>query len=204
VIWLGIAHESELALRGFWPSGLDILDGRTDCLLGYPMDAPARGAPTGRRLGWAWFDPRRNDLLRTAGCVEGKVVQHSMRSEDIPAELLAELDDEAHRWSSPWREAIRTCLRRRGVTGAPIAEYVPSHLVHGRVALVGDAAHVSTPMTGRGFTISLSDAEILTTEAENAHDVAAALRAYERRSLRPAREIVESGRRFSRSFATAS
>jgi 2-polyprenyl-6-methoxyphenol hydroxylase-like FAD-dependent oxidoreductase len=204
VIWLGIADESELDLPGPWPSELDILDGRTDCLLGYPMDDPEPDPPTGQRLGWAWFDPRRNDLLRTAGCVEGEVVQHSMRPEDVPAELLAELDDEARQWSSPWREAIRTCIRRRGVTGTPIAEYVPSHLVQGRVALVGDAAHVSTPMTGRGFTVSLSDAEILTDElAENTHDVAAALRGYERRSLGPAREIVESGRRFSRSFATA-
>jgi flavin-dependent dehydrogenase len=53
------------------------------------------------------------------------------------------------------------------------------------MALVGDAAHVSTPMSGRGFTQALP----------------AALRAFERRSLRPARELVISGRRFSRSFA---
>lgn len=75
----------------------------------------AGSTPAG--LGWAWFDRRRNDLLRDTGCVADHVVQHSMRPQDAPTGTLAELDDEAGRWPSPWREAIRACVRRRGVTG---------------------------------------------------------------------------------------
>ncbi|WP_442853138.1 FAD-dependent monooxygenase [Arthrobacter sp. 9MFCol3.1] len=40
-----------------------------------------------------------------------------------------------------------------------MAEYVPARLARGRVAIVGDAAHVPTPMAGSGFPESLCDAE---------------------------------------------
>ncbi|WP_435060840.1 FAD-dependent monooxygenase [Amycolatopsis thermoflava] len=204
VIWLGIAEEPELDVEA-WPPGMDIFDAGADCLLGYPL---AESAPPGRRrLGWAWFDRRRNDLLRTTGCVDGDVVQHSLRPADLPASLIAELDAEAAQWPAAWRDAVRACLRRRGVTGTPVAEYVPDRLVRGRIALVGDAAHVSTPMTGRGFGVALTDAEVLADEvakavAEARDDaIPAALRSYQDRSLGRARELVESGQRFSRSFA---
>ncbi|WP_442852616.1 FAD-dependent monooxygenase [Arthrobacter sp. 131MFCol6.1] len=45
-------------------------------------------------------------------------------------------------------------IERRAVIGTPIAEYVPARLARGRVAIVGDAAHVPTPMTGSGFAES--------------------------------------------------
>jgi 2-polyprenyl-6-methoxyphenol hydroxylase-like FAD-dependent oxidoreductase len=52
-------------------------------------------------------------------------------------------------------------LHRSARRDRHIAEYVPDKLVKGRVALVGDAAHVPTPMTGSGFSASLHDAETL-------------------------------------------
>ncbi|WP_207208601.1 FAD-dependent monooxygenase [Nocardioides oleivorans] len=206
VIWLGIAEESELdvaAIGRRWPSGLDIRDAGPDCLLGYPLGPHDGSLGGGRRLGWAWFDPRRTHLLRETGCVAGDVVQHSMRPADVPANTLAELDDEARQWPSPWREAIRDCLRRRAVTGTPIAEYLPDRLTSGRVALVGDAGHVSTPMTGRGFAVAVSDAETLAEELAKhpaGTGILTALHAYEQRRLGPARDVVTSGQAFSRSF----
>ncbi len=205
VIWLGIAEAVELGSVPRWPAGLDIRDAGADTLLGYPLlGEDGADTPAARRLGWAWFDPRRNDLLRETGCLAGNVVQHSMRPADVPAGTLAELDDEAHQWPSPLREAIRACIRRRGVTGTPIAEYVPDNLIDGRIALVGDAAHVSTPMTGRGFTVALDDAETLTAGLIGAGpgEIAAALKSYERLRLQPGRDLVLSGRRFSQAFAS--
>jgi 2-polyprenyl-6-methoxyphenol hydroxylase-like FAD-dependent oxidoreductase len=50
------------------------------------------------------------------------------------------------------------CLSRRAVVGTPMGEYLPHRPARGRVCLVGDAAHVPSPMTGRGFDASALDA----------------------------------------------
>src|ERR687893_3220206 len=81
---------------------------------------------------------------------------------DIPEETYAELATEARRrWPTPWQDAIADSIARRAVTASPISEYLPDRLVAGRLVLVGDAAHVPTPMTGRGFAASLADGQAL-------------------------------------------
>jgi 2-polyprenyl-6-methoxyphenol hydroxylase-like FAD-dependent oxidoreductase len=105
---------------------------------------------------------------------------------------------------SPWREAVLETIQRRRVIGTPIAEYVPEQIVRQRVALVGDAAHVPTPMTGIGFAASLDDAEALAdalTTTRAGASVVGALQMYEQRRLDPARRLVRSGQLFSRSFS---
>jgi FAD binding domain len=43
------------------------------------------------------------------------------------------------------------------IFGTPLAEYLPETLISGRVGLVGDAAHVASPMVGAGFASGLED-----------------------------------------------
>jgi 2-polyprenyl-6-methoxyphenol hydroxylase-like FAD-dependent oxidoreductase len=206
LIWLGLVDEAAIPAPRRWPRDLAILHGPADLLLGYPL--PGRDGsfvPGSRQLGWAWYDTSRNGLLRETGCVDGNVVRHSLISTEIPAATLRELAAEARdRWPTPWRDAILHCIGRRAVIGTPIAEYVPDRLVNGRIALVGDAAHVPTPMTGMGFNASLDDAEAL-AEALAARtgesSVAEALQAYEKKRLGSARRLVQSGQQFSRGFS---
>ncbi|MFZ3572320.1 FAD-dependent monooxygenase [Streptomyces sp. BH097] len=206
VIWLGLADESVIASRHRWPRDVDILSSGDDYLLGYPLAArDGSVAPGSRQIGWAWYDASRNDLLREKGCVTGNVVQHSLAAADIPESTFTELAAEAtDLWPPLWRDVILDCIERRAVIGTPIAEYVPERLVQGRLALVGDAAHVPTPMTGSGFNASLYDAEAV-AEAVAAglqgSSVARALQGYERERLDSARSMVRSGQQFSRSFA---
>lgn len=101
-------------------------------------------------------------------------------------------------------------LQANIVLGTPITEYVPARLVDGRIAIVGDAAHVATPMTGRGFTEALEDAEALAVAIEwtrsgsaTVDSTAKALLRYEKKRLRRSRATVESGQTFSRRFRTA-
>jgi 2-polyprenyl-6-methoxyphenol hydroxylase-like FAD-dependent oxidoreductase len=51
--------------------------------------------------------------------------------------------------------------------------------VHGRVALLGDAAHAITPDLGQGGALALEDATVLATELGAASDVPAALARYD-------------------------
>ncbi|WP_410769005.1 FAD-dependent oxidoreductase [Fontibacillus sp. BL9] len=76
-------------------------------------------------------------------------------------------------------------------------------MVKGRIAIVGDAAHLPTPLTASGFNASLQDAATLAEcVAVRIIGMTAteALLKYETIRLREARRIVQSGQSFSRSF----
>lgn len=90
------------------------------------------------------------------------VAQHSLDGPDIPESTLHALIDQASvKWPEPWASVTVQALKTRQVTGIPIKEYVPDELVNGRIALVGDAAHVPAPVTASGFNESLRDATVL-------------------------------------------
>ena len=205
VLWIGLTDESAIPVPHRWPRDMDILHSGDSYLFGYPLPGQdGSTVPGSRQIGWGWFDASRNDLLHDTGCVIGNVVQHSLTAAEIPDNAYRHLAAEANdRWPSLWRNAILDCIERRAVIGTPIAEYVPDRLVKGRLALVGDAAHVPTPMTGSGFSASLDDAEALAASvAVGVHGPtpAQALREYERERLSSVRAMVQSGQQFSRSF----
>jgi 2-polyprenyl-6-methoxyphenol hydroxylase-like FAD-dependent oxidoreductase len=85
----------------------------------------------------------------------------------------------------------------------PIGEYIPQKLVNGRIGLVGDAAHLMTPLTAMGFNAALHDAASLADCVSNGvvgEQAAKALLAYESERLKTVRQLVQSGQSFSRSF----
>lgn len=204
-LWLGVASEQDIDYSGSWPGGLDISDSGDHVLLGYPLAGPdGSTAPGERRLGWAWYDSARNALFHRHGAVRGSVAHHSLRAADLDKSVRDGLAREtSRRWPRPWRDAMLDSMARADFVGTPIAEYVPDRLASGRIVLVGDAAHVPTPMTGRGFATSLNDAEALARHLSDASsfDLPDALAAYEAERLGPGRSLVLSGQGFSRSFA---
>ena len=88
------------------------------------------------------------------------------------------------------------------VFGTPVAEYLPPRLVRGRVALIGDAAHAASPMTGAGFQNALLDVRALAANLDRvtAPDVPAGLDRYERERLPQARRLVSSGMAWGDSY----
>ncbi len=79
----------------------------------------------------------------------------------------------------------------------PIAEWGK-----GRVTLLGDAAHPMLPHSGQGAAQALEDALALGLVLEEAADVTAALRRYERVRSARTRRIVRLGRRIARLTTT--
>ncbi|AXE39748.1 FAD-dependent monooxygenase [Acidipropionibacterium virtanenii] len=202
VIWLGLVDEASISAPA-WPSDLAILYEGDYCLNAYYLPGEDGSTTRGRRLGWGWYDAGHNELLRKAGVVRGNVVQRTLRPDDMPDSLFRELARDArHYWPEPWREAILDCLARRSIIGTPIGEYLPDRLVTQRICLVGDAAHLPSPMTGRGFSASAEDALALGDALERHDSIGEALRRYEADRLQPARGLVRSGQSFSRSFAS--
>lgn len=158
-----------------------------------------------RRIGCTWYDNTQTELLYRLGAVQGKFVHHSIQGSDIPKKDLDVLATQAKfNWPEPWRTATLQAIHSRNFIGVPIKEYVPVKLVHGRFALVGDAAHVPSPITAGGFNESLKDAVALSecaSEGLQGSKASASLEKYESMRLKKMQEMVESGREFSRSFA---
>jgi 2-polyprenyl-6-methoxyphenol hydroxylase-like FAD-dependent oxidoreductase len=209
LIWVALVDEQNIPKQyRLCPNpGVAMPNGIGDFLLGSVV-AGADGSSTigQRRLGWAWYDNTENNLLKQLGCVKGNVVQHSLIGADIPAETLDNLSKKAkQRWSQPWLAAIQHSIQTRNLIATPIAEYVPQVLVKGRIALVGDAAHLPTPLTASGFNASLEDAATLAdciAKEKQSGNVVEALLQYQSRRLKVARQIVQSGQGFSRSFGS--
>jgi 2-polyprenyl-6-methoxyphenol hydroxylase-like FAD-dependent oxidoreductase len=209
LIWVALVDEQNIPKQyRLGPNpGVAMPNGIGDFLLGSHVPGTDGSSTIGqRRLGWAWYDNTENDLLRQLGCVEGNVVQHSLIGADIPAETLDNLSKKARqRWSQPWLAAIQHSIQTRNLIATPIAEYVPEVLVKGRIALVGDAAHLPTPLTASGFNASLVDAATLAdcvAKEKQRGDVVEALLQYQSLRLKVARQIVQSGQGFSRSFGS--
>ncbi len=202
VIWIGIAREADLLPASRWPTGTLYDEAGNYILLGSPIPAEDGSLRRGdRRLSWAMYDNGRNDFLRSSGAVVGNVVQRTLLPEDLPDDLFARLGGDADLWPEPWCSAMQDCVQRRAVIGTPIAEYLPDRLVDGRLCLVGDAAHVPTPMTGNGFAASRDDAIALSEKLRRHADIQTALLAYEGDRLPAARRLVQSGQQFSRGYA---
>jgi 2-polyprenyl-6-methoxyphenol hydroxylase-like FAD-dependent oxidoreductase len=208
MLWRGLVSEADV------PGGLGSLGGSLEVhaapgaqLVVYAVPGPdGRTDRGGRRVSYAWYDASRTRLLRETGCVVGETVTGTLRGDQIPAALIDELDRLARRyWPSPWGACIGWGVTHGEVFGTPVGEYLPERLTRDRVVLVGDAAHVATPMTGAGFQNALLDVAALAGALGSAaaDGVQAGLRQYESERLPGARRLVSSGMSWGRSYLSS-
>jgi 2-polyprenyl-6-methoxyphenol hydroxylase-like FAD-dependent oxidoreductase len=205
MLWRGLVAEQDVP-GGLGSHGrdLEIHLAPGAQLVIYCVPGPDGQTSTGsRRVSYAWYDASRTQLLREAGCVDNGVVIATLRPEEFPAGLTTQLAARARDWwPAPWGECVAWGVTHDEVLGAPVAEYLPARLVRDRVALIGDAAHVASPMTGAGFQNALLDVEALAAALSNgtAPDVPAGLRRYEGERLSHAQRLVSSGMSWGRSY----
>jgi len=72
---------------------------------------------------------------------------------------------------------------------------MPQPWFHGRVALIGDTVHATTPHLASGACIGIEDALVLAEELDRVEDVDRALQAFQRRRWDRCRMVVESSAR---------
>jgi 2-polyprenyl-6-methoxyphenol hydroxylase-like FAD-dependent oxidoreductase len=207
MLWRGLVEEADLPAQAPRPSRVPSVSvewqGAYRLVAYYVPGADGSIEPGRRRISFAWYDPFQDELLQKTGAVEGGTVRHSIVPSAIPADLTETLQERARQlWPDPWRSAVQVGLRSSRCFGTPIAEYVPTRLIAGHMALIGDAAHVSSPMTGSGFhyalldVLSLRQAFVGVAGAE----VAPALTQFERARLADDRQLALYGQRWSRDY----
>lgn len=156
------------------------------------------------RVGTTWYDNSQTELLYRLGAVKNDVVQYTINGENLNQADIENLIQKAEKnWPEPWKTASLHAIRSRDFIGTPIKEYYPEKLVDGRLALIGDAAHVPAPITASGFNDSLIDAVVLGECLRNGIGKSKAVEAlndYEDRRLKKVQRMVQSGKSFSRSF----
>lgn len=206
LLWVDILPETEIDPK-YWPkAGAPLFDSeqRNGFILLSLIIASEEGSyEVGkRRLGFALYDNTQNGLLRQQGNIKDNVVQYTLRGKNIPEDVLEQLSSQAEAlWQQPSQALIQHSIENKTILGTPISEYIPAKLVKGRMVILGDAAHVMTPMTGSGFNSALDDASILADYLEEEKSIEEALALYEIERLPIARYIVQHGRAFSQQFA---
>lgn len=209
IVWRGLIEESALSAPVRWPSngGLWI-----EYVKGYRLVAAVLPGRDGsleegrRQVTFAWFDTRREELLRRTHCLteDGNVVgklDAAFIDPDIRDELAALVP---LLWPETWAEAVAFGIRAPGtMRGAPIAEYRPERLVLGPLAIIGDAAHVLSPMTSSGYATGVDDAAILSemlSRRDRSEPLSALLKRYEAMRLPYTRGLVNHSRKLSAEF----
>jgi 2-polyprenyl-6-methoxyphenol hydroxylase-like FAD-dependent oxidoreductase len=209
LVWRGLVEERTLTRPVRWPSdgGLWI-----EFVGGYRLVAAVLPGRDGsmelgqRQITFAWFDVHQEALLRRTNCLtaDGHIVGTLGRGtidEDVRSGLVALVPQV---WPATWAEAVAVGVRSVDVlSGAPIAEYKPQCLARGALAIIGDAAHVVSPMTGRGFLTGVEDAAVLARMlAERGADeaVATVLARYEEARLPFVRGLVTHSNRISAEY----
>ena len=98
-------------------------------------------------------------------------------------------------WAAPVQELIAR-LDPATTNRIEIHDIEPfDRLVRGRVALLGDAGHSTTPDIGQGGCAALEDAVVLGETFRDGGDIAAALRQYEARRCERVRDLILKARK---------
>ncbi len=150
-------------------------------MIGYPIAGLQNDLHPGhRRYNFIWYRVADAQQLKTM-CVDERGHQHdfSVPPPLIRKDLIAEMRVEAEQIMP---EVLLDCLRNiQHPLLTPIYDLSAPRLVHGRVALVGDAVSTSRPHMGFGVSKAGGDAQGLAQALrDHPDDVDAGLAAYDR------------------------
>jgi 2-polyprenyl-6-methoxyphenol hydroxylase-like FAD-dependent oxidoreductase len=109
---------------------------------------------------------------------------------------LADFLPRFENWKFDWLDVPGVIRAAHAIFEFPMVDRDPlPRWSHGRMTLLGDAAHPMYPIGSNGASQAILDGEAITQELLAGGDPEAALQRYERRRLPPTAAIVESNRR---------
>ncbi len=200
LIWRGLVAERDLpgrAAQAHVAGGL-LPFPEVARLIAYHVPGADGSVQSGeRQFTFAWYDASRTTWLRANGALRGDEVQHSIESAAIDEAMRAELRMAARRgWTGTALDIVVRAIDERIIFGTPLTEYYPQRLVNGRVAILGDAGHVASPMVGHGLALGWLDAHALAAAiAAEGKPNGRALAAYEGARLSESQQHVTESQR---------
>lgn len=170
----------------------------------YPIpDDLVEGAytPESTRLNFGWYMPAtleqvRNWFRRENGPADPRSISADALLRQV-AEMVSSLASQT--WPSPFSDLFRIAAEERSLFAAGIFEHAPTRMAKFPFAIVGDAAHTASPITGAGARHAILDALAL-GEALEGRGVKEGLEIFEKRRLPVVRELVASGHEWGTRF----
>ena len=114
-----------------------------------------------------------------------------------------ELMERFRGWYAPIQEAIESTAESAVLRNDIYDREPVERWGQGRVTLLGDAAHPTTPNLGQGACLAIEDAIVLAACLEESGGMAAALRAYEAKRKHRTAAVTRLSRRLGRMWQTA-
>ncbi len=213
VLWRGFLEEADLAPPWrdyfFGEPRMHLFALKPFHLVVYPVPGRERNLTPGqRRLNWGWYfrapaEQVQNQFLRDRW---GHQQRYSLAPGQVSPQTLSYLQAIVQiAWPEAGRALIELTIALDRLFMQVIYEYMPAVLAVGRACLLGDAAHVASPITGSGARMAMLDSLALAASFKrftgaDTVAVAAALRHFEQQRLEPARQLVAFGRRWGSDF----
>ncbi|MEZ4384144.1 MAG: FAD-dependent monooxygenase [Nannocystaceae bacterium] len=200
VLWRGLVDEADLSDEAreafFGVPALLIAPHARHHFVAYPVPGAGGEIDEGqRRLHWGWYYGVREERLaaelRRARAGEMYGIVASDCSPEIRDDLVASAEP---LWPSALHEVLRRSLEGDALRLHPVFESAPPRLSRSGAVLIGDAAHLASPISGAGARAAMYDALVLVRSLVDLQDIDAALGVYETRRLPIARALVEQGR----------
>jgi 2-polyprenyl-6-methoxyphenol hydroxylase-like FAD-dependent oxidoreductase len=196
-IWRGAPNEADLApetLRSIYPLFTFYLPPQQEVIT-YPIagfDNDLR--PGHRRFNFIWYRVADAALMREM-CVDENGVQHeySVPPPLVRKDLIAQMHEDARDIMPPALLDALMKIKQPFVT--PIYDFTSPAIVHGRVAMVGDAAANARPHMGFGMAKAGGDAQALARALRDHDDIDTALKAYNAERQPLGNIIVNHGRK---------
>jgi 2-polyprenyl-6-methoxyphenol hydroxylase-like FAD-dependent oxidoreductase len=198
VAWRGLCDEAVLS-RGaraavFERFGFCLPPGEQ--MLGYPVAGPGNSTTPGQRAwNFVWYRaaPAPDQLAELLTDADGVHYPQGIPPNKVSWRAVAAMRADGRRLLAPaFAEIVEKCAQP---FLQPIFDSISQQLVHGRVALLGDAAFVARPHVGMGVTKAMQDALAL-AEGLRAHGATPqALRAYQEQRLSAGAQVVQRARR---------
>jgi 2-polyprenyl-6-methoxyphenol hydroxylase-like FAD-dependent oxidoreductase len=198
VAWRGLVDEAVLS-RGardavFERFGFCLPPGEQ--MLGYPVAGPGNSTTPGERAwNFVWYRaaPAPHALRELLTDADGVHHAQGIPPNKVSWRAIAAMRADGRRLLAPaFAEIVEKCGQP---FLQPIHDLASSSIVHGRIALLGDAAFVARPHVGMGVTKAMQDALALEAALRAHGPTPQALQAYERSRAPAGLDAVQRSRR---------